>query len=110
MDFLERIPAIRELLAGDVQAATTANPAAFNTDEIIMAYPGVCAVSVYRFAHELHVMGVPLVPRVMTEWAPTMTGVDIHPGARIGRSFFSIDHGTGVVIGETADIGDNVKI
>lgn len=109
MDFLEGIPAIRELLAGDVQAAYDGDPAAFNTDEIIMAYPGVLAVSVYRFAHELHVMGVPLVPRVMTEWAHTMTGVDIHPGARIGRSFF-IDHGTGVVIGETADIGDNVKI
>lgn len=109
MEFLERIPAIREMLAGDVQAAYDGDPAAFNTDEIIMAYPGVLAVSVYRFAHELHVMGVPLVPRVMTEWAHTMTGVDIHPGARIGRSFF-IDHGTGVVIGETADIGDNVKI
>jgi serine O-acetyltransferase len=109
MDFLGRVPAIREMLAGDVQAAYDGDPAAFNTDEIIMAYPGMLAVTVYRFAHELHLMGVPLVPRVMTEWAHTMTGVDIHPGARIGRNFF-IDHGTGVVIGETTVIGDNVKI
>lgn len=109
MDFLERIPDIREMLAGDVQAAYDGDPAAVNTDEVIMAYPGVLAVTVYRFAHELHLMGVPLVPRVMTEWAHTMTGVDIHPGARIGRNFF-IDHATGVVIGETAEIGESVKI
>lgn len=109
MDFLDRIPAIREVLAGDVQAAYDGDPAASNTDEVIMAYPGVLAVSVFRFAHELHAMSVPLIPRIMTEWAHTMTGVDIHPGARIGRNFF-IDHATGVVIGETADIGDNVKI
>jgi serine O-acetyltransferase len=109
VEFLERIPAIREVLAGDVQAAYDGDPAAISTDEVIMAYPGVLAVTVYRFAHVLYTMGVPLVPRVMTEWAHTMTGVDIHPGARIGRNFF-IDHGTGVVIGETAEIGDNVKI
>lgn len=109
IEFLERIPAIREMLAGDVQAAYDGDPAASSTDEVIMAYPGVLAVTVYRFAHELYKMGVPLVPRVMTEWAHTMTGVDIHPGARIGRNFF-IDHATGVVIGETAEIGDNVKI
>src|SRR5690606_4164751 len=79
------------------------------TDEVILSYPGVLAVTVYRFAHELYQLGVPLIPRVMTEWAHTMTGVDIHPGARIGRNFF-IDHGTGVVIGETTEIGDNVKL
>ncbi|MEP0844138.1 MAG: serine acetyltransferase [Phycisphaerae bacterium] len=109
MEFLERIPAIREMLAGDVQAAYDGDPAAVNTDEVIMAYPGVLAVTVYRFAHELYVMGVPLIPRIMTEWAHTMTGADIHPGAKIGRNFF-IDHATGVVIGETGVIGDNVKI
>jgi serine O-acetyltransferase len=109
MEFLTRIPAIREMLAGDVQAAYDGDPAAVNTDEVILAYPGVLAVTVYRFAHELHLMNVPLMPRVMTEWAHTMTGVDIHPGATIGRNFF-IDHATGVVIGETAHIGNNVKI
>jgi len=107
--FLERIPAIREMLAGDVQAAYDGDPASFNTDEIILAYPGVLAVSVYRFAHELFTMGVPLIPRVMTEWAHTITGADIHPGAKIGRNLF-IDHSTGVVIGETTEIGDNVKL
>lgn len=109
LEFLERIPAIRDMLAGDVQAAFDGDPAATNTDEVIMAYPGVLAVTVYRFAHELHEMGVPLIPRVMTEWAHTQTGVDIHPGAKIGRNFF-IDHATGVVIGETTHIGENVKL
>ncbi len=109
MRFLERIPEIREMLAADVQAAYDGDPAAVNCDEIIMAYPGVLAVTVYRFAHELHVMEVPLIPRIMTEWAHAVTGVDIHPGARIGRSFF-IDHATGVVIGETTEIGDHVKL
>lgn len=109
MEFLERIPAIREMLGGDVQAAYDGDPAAVNTDEVIMAYPGVLAVAVYRFAHELYLMNVPLLPRIMTEWAHTMTGVDLHPGARIGRNFF-IDHATGVVVGETADIGENVKL
>lgn len=109
MEFLERIPAIRDMLAGDVQAAFDGDPAATNTDEVILSYPGVLAVTVYRFAHELHKLGVPLIPRVMTEWAHSMTGVDIHPGATIGRNFF-IDHATGVVIGETTEIGDNVKL
>lgn len=109
MDYLEKIPDIREIIAGDVQAAYDGDPAAVNTDEVILAYPGVLAVTVYRFAHELHEIGVPLMPRIMTEWAHTMTGVDIHPGAKIGRSFF-IDHATGVVVGETTDIGDNVKL
>ncbi len=109
LDFLERIPAVRDMLAGDVQAAYDGDPAATNTDEVILAYPGVLAVTVYRFAHELHLMGVPHIPRVMTEWAHMKTGVDIHPGALIGKNFF-IDHGTGVVIGETTHIGDNVKL
>lgn len=107
--FLDRVPAVRELLAGDVQAAYDGDPAAVNTDEVILAYPGVLAITVYRFAHELFLLDVPLIPRIMTEWAHTMTGVDIHPGAKIGRSFF-IDHATGVVIGETTEIGDNVKL
>jgi serine O-acetyltransferase len=107
--FLERIPAIREALAGDVQAAYDGDPAAANTDEVILSYPGVLAVSVYRFAHELNDLGVPLIPRIMTEWAHTVTGVDIHPGATIGKNFF-IDHATGVVIGETTQIGNNVKL
>ncbi len=109
IEFIERIPAIREMLAGDVQAAYDGDPASVNTDEVILAYPGLLAVSVYRFAHELHGMGVPLLPRVMTEWAHTVTGTDIHPGATIGENFF-IDHSTGVVIGETTEIGDNVKL
>lgn len=109
LQFLERIPAIRDLLAGDVQAAYDGDPAAVNTDEVILAYPGLLAIAIYRFAHELFNMGVPLIPRIMTEWAHQMTGVDIHPGARIGRNFF-IDHATGVVIGETCDIGNNVKL
>jgi serine O-acetyltransferase len=107
--FVEAIPRIREMLAGDVQAAYDGDPAAVNTDEVIIAYPGVTAVTVYRLAHELYEMGVPLMPRIMTEWAHTVTGVDIHPGAKIGRNFF-IDHATGVVIGETTEIGDNVKL
>jgi len=109
LDFLDRVPAIRERLAGDVQAAYDGDPAAVNTDEVILAYPGLLAVTVYRFAHELHTMGVPLLPRMMTEWAHTVTGADIHPGAVVGRNFF-IDHSTGVVIGETTEIGDNVKL
>lgn len=107
--FLKRIPAIRELLATDVQAAYDGDPAAFNTDEIIFSYPGLYAITMNRIAHELHVMGVPLIPRMMTEHAHSLTGIDIHPGAKIGRYFF-IDHGTGVVVGETTEIGDNVKI
>jgi len=109
LQYLEKIPELREIISGDVQAAYDGDPAAVNTDEVILAYPGVLAVTVYRFAHVLHEMGVPLMPRIMTEWAHSMTGVDIHPGAKIGRNFF-IDHATGVVIGETTEIGDNVKL
>lgn len=107
--FLRRIPALREILATDVQAAYDGDPAAYNTDEVIFSYPGVFAITVNRIAHELHVMGVPLIPRIMTEYAHNLTGIDIHPGATIG-SYFFIDHGTGVVIGGTTEIGKNVKI
>ena len=107
--FLERIPDVRSMLADDVQAAVDGDPAATGSDEAVLAYPGVLAVTVFRLAHELHRLGVPLMPRVMTEWAHHNTGVDIHPGATIGRRFF-IDHATGVVIGETTEIGCNVKL
>lgn len=109
VQFLEGIPAIRDMLAGDVQAAFDGDPAALNVDEVILAYPGLLAISVHRLAHALYQMDVPLMPRIMSEWTHAKTGIDIHPGARIGRNFF-IDHGTGVVIGETTDIGDNVKL
>ena len=105
----EALPAIADMVADDVRAAFDGDPAATGFDEIILAYPGVKAVFTYRVAHALHSLGVPLIPRVMTEFAHLETGVDIHPGARIGRSFF-IDHGTGTVIGETTDIGNNVKL
>lgn len=107
--FLQRIPHLRQILATDVQAAYDGDPAAFNTDEVIFSYPGVFAITVNRIAHELHVLGVPLIPRMMTEYAHSLTGIDIHPGATIGEYFF-IDHGTGVVIGETTEIGKCVKI
>ncbi len=109
MGFLEEIPSVRALLAGDVQAAFDGDPAALNMDEVVLAYPGLLAISVHRLAHPLYGLDVPLMPRIMSEWAHAKTGIDIHPGARIGRNFF-IDHGTGVVIGETTDIGDNVKV
>ena len=105
----ERLPDVADLLAGDVQAAFDGDPAATGSEEIILAYPGVRAIFTYRIAHELHRLGVPLIPRMMTEFAHQETGVDIHPGASIGKSFF-IDHGTGVVIGETTRIGDRVKL
>lgn len=107
--FLRGIPIVRKMLSGDVQAAYDGDPAALNMDEVILAYPGLLAISVHRLAHALYELNVPLMPRIMSEWAHTRTGIDIHPGARIGRNFF-IDHGTGVVIGETTDIGNNVKI
>jgi serine O-acetyltransferase len=109
LEFVSRLPKIRDLLALDVQAHFDGDPAAKTLDEIIFSYPGMFAITVYRIAHELHDIGVPLVPRMMTEYAHSLTGIDIHPGARIGRSFF-IDHGTGVVIGETTEIGDSVRI
>jgi len=107
--FLEQIPAIRQMLALDAQAAFDGDPAAKSIDEVIYCYPGFYAVSVHRVAHALECLGVPLMPRIMSEYAHHVTGTDIHPGARIGKSFF-IDHATGVVIGETTVIGDNVKI
>ena len=106
---LARLPAIRDALILDVQAAYDGDPAAQSLDEVILAYPGFLAITVHRVAHELHRLGVPLMPRILSEWAHTQTGADIHPGARIGESFF-IDHGTGVVIGETTMIGDRVKL
>ncbi len=107
--FLDRLVDIRSMLSGDVQAAYDGDPAAINCDEVILAYPGLLAIAVHRCAHELYDKDVPILPRMMSEWAHRETGVDIHPGANIGRNFF-IDHGTGVVIGETTDIGDNVKM
>lgn len=107
--FLSTLPKIRDILDTDVQAAYDGDPAARDKDEVIFSYPGVFAVSVYRLAHELYTLGVPLIPRIMTEYAHSETGIDIHAGARIGEYFF-IDHGTGVVIGETTEIGDYVKI
>lgn len=109
MAFLDGIPDVRELLAGDVQAAYDGDPAALNVDEVVLAYPGLLAISVHRLAHSLYQLDVPLMPRIMSEWAHAKTGIDIHPGARLGKNFF-IDHGTGVVIGETTDIGNNVKV
>ena len=108
-DFIGKIPVIREYLATDIQAAYNGDPAAYSTDEIIFCYPGVFAITVYRIAHELFVMKVPMIPRILSEYAHSLTGIDIHPGATIGKYFF-IDHGTGVVIGETTIIGNNVKI
>ncbi len=107
--FLQRIPDLRRLLATDVRAAYDGDPACKNLDEVILCYPGLEAVTVYRLAHELHGLGVPFIPRMMTEWAHKQTGIDIHPGAHIGPHFF-IDHGTGVVVGETCDIGAYVKL
>ncbi len=107
--FLDTIPRIRDYIETDVQAAFEGDPAAFNKDEIIFSYPGLFAILVNRIAHELHLLGIPLIPRIMTEYAHSETGIDIHPGATIGRYFF-IDHGTGIVIGETTEIGNNVKI
>ena len=107
--FLSRLPQIRALLIADVQAAFDGDPAATNLDEVILAYPGVLAVSVYRIAHALYDLGVPMMARIMTEWAHSKTGADIHPGATIGAGFF-IDHATGVVIGETTRIGEGVKL
>jgi serine O-acetyltransferase len=107
--FLGRLPEIRSMLIRDVQAAFDGDPAATNLDEVILAYPGVLAVSVYRIAHAVYDLGVPMMARIMTEWAHSKTGADIHPGATIGEAFF-IDHATGVVIGETTDIGDRVKL
>jgi serine O-acetyltransferase len=107
--FLGSLPQVRAVLATDVQATFNGDPAATSVDEVIFSYPGLWGVLIYRLAHELHVRGVPLIPRIMSEFAHSQTGIDIHPGAMIGKAFF-IDHGTGVVIGETSIIGNHVKI
>ena len=109
LEFLSRIPRIREYIDTDLQAEYDGDPAAFNKDEIIYSYPGLYAIMVYRIAHELVLLDVPMIPRMMTEMAHSHTGIDINPGATIGKYFF-IDHGTGIVIGETTEIGENVKI
>ena len=107
--FLDRIPEIRAYLATDVEAVFDGDPAAESADEIIFAYPGLYATTVYRFAHVLYELKVPVIPRIMTELAHSKTGIDISPGAEIGR-YFMIDHGTGIVIGETTTIGEHVKV
>jgi len=107
--FFNRLPDIYTLMLNDAEAFLNSDPSAKGTEEIIMSFPGFYAISVYRIAHELHLLNVPLLPRIMSEYIHGKTGIDIHPGAIIGKNFF-IDHGTGVVIGETSEIGDNVKI
>ncbi len=106
---LEATPEVRKMMAADVRAAYDGDPAAKSYDEIIFSYPGILAIMVYRIAHVLHQYDVPLLPRIMTEYAHSVTGIDIHPGAQISERFV-IDHGTGVVIGETTEIGNNVRI
>ena len=109
VEFLQKLPQLRKMLAKDIRAALEGDPAAKSYDEIIFSYPGIWAITVYRIAHELYHQKIPLMPRIMTEYAHGRTGIDIHPGAHIGVSFF-IDHGTGVVIGETCTIGNQVRI
>ena len=109
MEFLQQIPKIRAYIETDVQAAYEGDPAASSMTEIIYSYPGLYAIFVNRIAHELFLLGVPMIPRIMTEQAHSRTGIDIHPGASIGKYFF-IDHGTGIVVGETTTIGEHVKI
>ena len=107
--FLFRLPSIREYVQTDLEATFQGDPAAYNMDEIVLSYPGLLASTINRLAHELFLLNIPLIPRMMTEYAHSTTGIDIHPGATIGRYFF-IDHGTGIVIGSTTQIGDHVKI
>ena len=107
--FLARLPELQQMLSADVDAVFNGDPAAKSREEIVLCYPGIEAITVYRIAHQLLTLGVPYLPRIMTEWAHRETGIDIHPGARIGSSFF-IDHGTGVVIGETCEIGSGVTL
>ena len=109
LEFFRRIPELRAVVQTDVQAAFDGDPAATSKDEVIFCYPGLFAITVYRLAHILYMLNVPLLPRIMTEHAHSITGIDIHPGAQIGKYFF-IDHGTGIVIGETTVIGEHVKI
>ena len=107
--FFREIPNVRAMVQTDLQAAYDGDPAATGYTEIIFSYPGLFAITVYRLAHVLYTLGVPMLPRIMTEYAHSVTGIDIHPGATVGKYFF-IDHGTGVVVGETTVIGENVKI
>lgn len=107
--FFAALPSVRRMLVADVQAAYDGDPAALTYAEVLLAYPGVLAIATHRLAHELYRLRVPIIPRIMSEWTHTKTGVDIHPGAQIGKAFF-IDHATGVVIGETTRIGDYVKL
>jgi len=108
-ELLDKIPELRSVVNGDIVAAYDGDPAAVSTEEVILSYPCVLAITTHRIAHELYLRGVPLIPRIMSEHVHSLTGIDIHPGAKIGENFF-IDHGTGVVIGETTEIGDNVKL
>ena len=108
-DLLQAVPELREIIHTDVQAALTGDPAACSSSEVIMSYPGISAITFHRIAHYLYKQRIPLIPRMMAETVHNRTGIDIHPGATIGRSFF-IDHGTGVVIGETTKIGERVKL
>lgn len=107
--FIEALPEVTAILATDIRAALAGDPATDSPDEVIFSYPGLLAISIFRLAHQLFRLGVPIIPRIMTEYAHSLTGIDIHPGATIGESFF-IDHGTGVVIGETTVIGRNVRL
>ena len=109
LQFFEQIPQLRAVVQTDLQAAYEGDPAASDMAEIIFSYPGLFAITVYRLAHELYLLQVPMLPRMMTEYAHSVTGIDIHPGATIGKFFF-IDHGTGIVVGETTVIGENVKL
>ena len=109
LEFFRSIPKVRALVQTDLQAAYDGDPAASGKEEIVYSYPGLFAITVYRLAHVLQVLGVPMIPRMMTEYAHSVTGIDIHPGATIGQHFF-IDHGTGIVVGETTVIGNGVKI
>ncbi len=109
LEFLASLPRIRDLLQTDTEAAFNGDPAALSKEEVIVAYPFIEAIAVQRLAHELYLKNIPLIPRIMTEWAHTRTGMDLHPGARIGSHFF-VDHCTGTVVGETAVIGDHVKM
>jgi serine O-acetyltransferase len=109
MEFLHSLPRIRELLQTDTEAAFNGDPAALSKEEIIVAYPFIEAIAVQRLAHELYRKNIPLIPRIMTEWAHGRTGMDLHPGAKIGSHFF-VDHGTGTVVGETCEIGNHVKL
>lgn len=109
LEFFKEIPQVRAMVQSDLQASYDGDPAATAMEEIIYSYPGLFAITVYRLAHVLYTLNVPMIPRIMTEYAHSITGIDIHPGATIGKYFF-IDHGTGIVVGETTVIGDNVKI